>query len=217
MTTLSDNQIIARLQKDLVIKPLNENQFNRNHIQPGSIDLTLWTKLEVIKKSGLIDIENVSNKNIDDYIEQIDINDGYNLKPGETVTGYSAEYIEMPLNLNGAIFNRNSYAMIGIDAGISQYINPGFKGHKIIVIHNSSPNIVRLVPGIRICQLVLFSMGSNSTRSYEERHDIRAFGDSFDLAEEIKKADSNKDLDNPLSDFMNKRIKQISEAMINEF
>ena len=79
MTTLSDNQIIARLQKDLVIKPLNENQFNRNHIQPGSIDLTLWTKLEVIKKSGLIDIENVSKKNIDDYIEKLNT-DSYTLE-----------------------------------------------------------------------------------------------------------------------------------------
>ena len=57
------------------------------------------------------------------------------------------------------ILNLDHLAMLGIDATISQYITPGFIGHKRIVIVNKSTQKIKIKPGITICTLVLLRMG----------------------------------------------------------
>ena len=203
MTTLSDSEILEFLrEKKLVITNLPAD-----NIQLGSVDLTLGETIEVVTGNEPIDISTISKDEIKQRTEEVNIKDGYELKPSEIVTGYSSEKIEMPSDLNGIIVNRNSLAKIGIDAAISQYINPGFAGHKIIVIKNISNRVIRIKSGIRICSLVLFRVGNSSIRSYYSRHDSSKIFNYINSKEmELDVSKDNRKIDSSLADFMNERI-----------
>ena len=200
MSALSESEILEFIRsKELIVEGLTPS-----HIQLGSIDLTLGNTVDVLSMPE--DFVFDCSLDVKDFLHQ-------HTKEGEFVVGHSAEHIRMPKALNGIIVNRNSFARIGIDAGISQYINPGFEGNKIIVIKNNSPFTIKIKPGIRICSLILFRMGEESMREFSERHNTTKIVDfikkqgsdsSFDLKDK-------KDVDTSLSDYMDMRIKEISE------
>ena len=132
MSTLSDKDIWNLIEKEeLCISPLTPD-----NIQPGSIDLTLGSTIDVFD-AGKVDV-NISKEDLKLRTKSVDITGGFDLNPGQFVTGHSAELIKMPNYLNGLILNRNSFARIGLHAEISQYINPGYEGNKIIVLSNIS-------------------------------------------------------------------------------
>ena len=106
--------------------------FIADNLQPGSIDLTLYKFIGVLDDSQPV-ILPVGKEDIERRTKVVDISTGYVLKAGSFVTGYSNEQIRLPSNINGIITNRNSLARIGLNAGISSYINPGFHGRKVIV------------------------------------------------------------------------------------
>lgn len=80
--------------------------------------------------------------------------------------------MKLPSNINGLILNIDSLASIGLNAALSQYVNPGFNGHKTIVIYNMSNQVIRIKAGIRICKLVLFKMDDNQISSKEHILDL---------------------------------------------
>ncbi len=204
MPSLSDTEIAeARAKGLLVIDP-----FIADNLQPGSIDLTLYKFIEVLDDSQPV-ILPVGKEDIERRTKVVDISTGYVLKAGSFVTGYSNEQIRLPSNINGIITNRNSLARIGLNAGISSYINPGFHGRKVIVIKNESRADITIKAGLRICQLVLFHLGSETLRSYDNRHN------EAEILSKLKEkgngsARRTPGIDDSLSDFLNKRIAQMA-------
>lgn len=206
MSTLSDKEIFELIEKkQLLISPLTYN-----NVQPGSIDLTLGTTVDHWECSSdeILDLTLDNNKKfIEDHFRTIDITDGYILEPNDFVRGHSAETIKLPSFINGIIVNRNSLCSVGLDVSMSQYINPSYQKNKIIVIRNISHNKIKIKSGLRICQLVLFRMQSESIRNYSNRHSLEALKNFIDN----KRAQVNKNLDQSLSEFMEKRINEIAE------
>lgn len=209
MSALTDADIIElRKLGFFSIEP-----FIPDNLQPASIDLTLHNKIEVFEpKNGVIDPSSDDDKYWKSCFRVVDItDDGYDLKPGAIITAQSAELISMPSNLNGIITNRNSLAKIGINANISSYINPGFKGHKIIVIKNEGPVTIKLKPGLRICQLILFKLNNNTIRDYSNRHDENLIWKYKDVAS--SNAQKQKSIDNALSRVMNESIEKFIKSL----
>ncbi len=208
MSSMSDRAIQEALKrKDLIIEPLIFD-----NVQPGSIDLTLGSSIDIFCPNKSVDLWSIRKDELQAFTQTIDITDGYDLQPGQFVKGHSKEMIKLPCFINGEILNRNSLVSIGLNAALSQYINPGFNGHKIIVLHNMSNQVIRIKAGIRICQLVLFKMDGESIRSYEHRHDLSEMSNYIDELEATIKVDKNKHIDTSLSDFMNKRIDEIAQG-----
>ena len=167
MAALSDSQILDLIHdQQLQIEPLIAD-----NVQPASVDLTLHQTISVLKQErGPIDSKNIKTSN-NTLFEELQIpGEGFVLNPMSYVVGHSAELVVLPQSVNGAILNRNSLAQIGIDVTSSAYINPGFSGRKTIVIHNFGSRSIILYAGMRICQLVLFTLGTASLRSYNDRH-----------------------------------------------
>ncbi|MCI7252144.1 MAG: dCTP deaminase [Succinatimonas sp.] len=203
MSSLSDKDILELIR----LGKLNISPLQVSNIQPGSIDLTLADSIEQFSFDKTIDLSELSKDDLKRSSKIISISDGYELKPGEFVTGHSSELISLPQDVNGLIMNRNSLAKVGLNAAISQYINPGFHGNKIIVIANMGATSIILKPGIRICTLVLFRMSSTSYRAYDQRHDTASIKDHMTG---MSYTDS-KHIDDSLSDFMNERIKELAK------
>lgn len=204
MPSLNDRAIFeAHKNGELVIEP-----WNGANVQPGSIDLTLGDTIDIFQPEQEIDLNQDCKELLEGRTKKDVPADGYPLAPGETVIGHSAETIRLPQYLNGLILNRNSLIRIGLNAALSQYINPGFHGNKIIVLQNIGKVTIRLKAGIRICQLVLFNMGANSVRSYDERHSLEAIRQMGGAIKEHQDP-----LENSISDFMNARIAQLAGGL----
>jgi dCTP deaminase len=146
---LTKSEILKRIKRGKIkIEPFEENS-----VGPASIDLTLNNQLRVFnKKSSLID-ENADYKSIS---KVIDISRGYVLKPGELVLGITKEKITLPENICGWLNSRSRFARIGLMSHITApFIAPGVSNSQVLEIFNSSKNKIKLIPGTKICQLVL--------------------------------------------------------------
>ena len=189
-------------------RQLNIDPLIRNNVQPGSVDLTLHNKIEVMELPPRIDFSAISSPELKSFRKEIDITEtGYELKPGDFVTGYSEELLELPKNVVGKLSNRNSLVRVGLDAAISTFANPGFKGRKTIVIRNFGPSTLILRPGMRICQITFFTMSSEALRGYEERHDEKLL-EQFTPIDFPGLRESVENIDNALSDFLNDSIRR---------
>lgn len=209
MSSLSDKEIFELIEK----KQLSISPLDPNNVQPGSIDLTLGRTVDHWECSPdeTLDLTLEDNKKfIEEHFRTIDITDGYVLEPNDFVRGYSAETVKLPSFINGIIVNRNSLCSVGLDVSISQYINPSFKKNKIIIIRNISKNKIKIKSGLRICQLILFRMESESIREYSNRHSLESLKEFID----IQNAQKNKHMDHSLSEFMDKRINEIAAGKV---
>lgn len=208
MSTMSNRSIQQSIKnKEIVIEPLY-----LDNIQPGSIDLTLGQTIDVLCPTKPIDIESMQKdpqEELQKLTQSIDITDGYDLQPSQLVKGYSKEKLKLPSYINGVIFNIDSLASIGLNAALSQYVNPSFNGHKSIVIYNMSNQVIRIKAGIRICKLVLFKMDDNQINSKGHHLDLNEISSYIEELEATRTDDNSRNLDTSIADFMKKRIDEI--------
>lgn len=148
---LTKQQIMKELKKKrIVIDPFDEDA-----IGPASIDLTLDAKLRVFKKK----------KTVFDMQENVDytkvttgrtIDNGYILKPHELVLGITKEKITLPPNICGWLQSRSRFARFGLMSHVSApFIAPGINNHQVLEIFNAGNQSVRLLPGVKVCHLIL--------------------------------------------------------------
>ena len=139
MAILNDREILAAINNgELFISSLNFN-----NVQPASIDLTLHHILETTTLTYLdAAAVNLQLQEMQNSLNVHDITDnGYELMPGQFVTGYSSEKLHIPTFMSGHIFNRNSLARCGLDISTASFVNPGFNGRMVIVILEPLPLI----------------------------------------------------------------------------
>lgn len=201
MSILSDNQIISAVNDNFIgIEPLAKNR-----IQPASVDLTLYDKIEIVK-ADFVDFESLQDEESGSlYVTQEIGQDGYILAPGSYVIGYSAEILSFTTGFNARICNKNSLVRWGLDAATGNFINPGFKGRMPLIIRNFGTSKLKLRAGMKICQLEIHQLDNASTRNYENRHDPEALvSDIPDWEKRLQ--EDNKNLDHTFSDFLHQRI-----------
>lgn len=97
------------------------------------------------------------------------------LRPGETIVigprqlllGRTAEEFFMPNNYAGELVGRSSFARIGLMVSASGgYINPGWRGRMPLQLVNFSPNPIRIVAGLPICQIRFVQLTAPAERPY---------------------------------------------------
>lgn len=213
MSVLSDVRLLEKIyDRDLKIEP-----FVIDNIQPSSIDLTLDNRIRIPKSGIKI---NAFDADIKDCFEER-ILDEYVIKPGDFIIGQIKETIGLSKRMTGLIQNRNSLIRLGINVGLSSYINPGYFGQLPIVIHNLGNFSVDLVPGMRICQLVVYDVEPDPERDYSQRKDAKYLGESdvglsklymdVEVSEYLREYNkrSTKEIDKKeLMDFLERRINE---------
>lgn len=83
--------------------------------------------------------------------------DGYVIKPQEFVLGWTEETVELPTSsrIAARVEGKSSLARLGIGIHITApTIHAGFPGKIQLEIINHGQMKVRLVPGMRVCQLI---------------------------------------------------------------
>lgn len=211
---LSDRDILSKVYGG----EINITPFVYNHVNASSIDLTLSKNYKVPRKGVLIQYP-YDKDLVDSFFDIGREEHSITLSPNDFILAQINETIELPNNLLGQIHNRNSIIRLGINVGLSSYINPGYKGQLPIVIHNLGQFNVELVFGMRICQLAFAETG-NVQHSYAQRQDAKYHGEieptTSKLSEDIELSayanDYNKE---ELSLFLERRIKEKSYEFFN--
>lgn len=156
---LTKNEIIKKINEGVIkIEPLDMSA-----IGPASIDLALGKKIKIFNHSNkiIIDIE----KEIDyaQFTKEIDITNGYILKPRELILGITEEKITLPENICGWLQSRSRFARIGLMSHITApFICPGISNHQVLEIFHSGHHKIKLMPGVKICQLILEKCEGNA-------------------------------------------------------
>ena len=130
--------------------------FNRNHVSPCSIDLTIGYHILV---------ESLDD-NGDGWVE-MDITNGLNIIPKQFVLATTAEVISIPDHMCGQIILRSSAARAGWNHALAGFCDPGFSGQITLELTNQLQlNQLRLTAGDRLVQLVLHSLNEAPQRPY---------------------------------------------------
>ena len=153
MSILTKDKILEEIKKgNLRIKP-----FNKDQVGPGSIDLTLGKHFRVFERQDGVcqvtektDFKKITSKVI------ISKKHPLLLKPWETVLGVTQEKVTLSPNLCAWIEGRSRFARIGLAVHISAgFVQPGTSNYQVLEMANLGPTPLSLIPGVKICQLVI--------------------------------------------------------------
>ena len=80
----------------------------------------------------------------------------FRLEPGVTIHGITAEHVSLPDDLCGFLEGRSRFARLGLMIHVtSAFVQPGVSNRQVLEMSNVSSRALEIVPGVRICQLVL--------------------------------------------------------------
>ena len=168
MVVLSGEQIREHIRVGkIVIEPFDEKL-----IGPSQVDLCLGNKFRVFKENELVDPHD--KKSIERNTELVDTKgEPFVLQPGQLVLGITRERIAVPNDLVASIEGRSSVARMGVFIHISSgHVNPGSGARDPIPITleilNMNPAPVKLYPGMRICQLLFYSLDRAVRVGYDD-------------------------------------------------
>lgn len=188
MAILSDKDIKERLNKDLIIQPINLSE----QLSPASIDLRLGNRFRIFKLSdhALIDIKEYKDNKLREYTTNngkvidyeyttlYESDKPFIIHPGEFVLASIKEYIEIPYDLIGRIDGRSSLGRLGLIVhATAGYIDPGFKGHITLELSNIGMLPIKLYPSMRIARLVFEEMKSIPDITYDKRPSSKYSGE----------------------------------------
>lgn len=184
MSVLSDRTIRERISKgDLIIEPLEDPD---HAIGPASVDFRLGNKFTVFKIANNIIID---PKNYDDKLKQTltlennrtlsrheytDVYEGgdkpFVIHPGDFILGKVHERIKLPPDIGAMVNGRSSLGRIGlIIHSTAGWADPGFDGHITLEITNIGKLPIKLYPGMRVGQFILYSMSTPADIPYDKR------------------------------------------------
>lgn len=146
-----------------------------------SVDLTLDHRLEAWKKPAEVKgVEAVVispgvpgfkfNDAAEGYTDVLKIDEGgYILEPGVFILGWTREYVKLPIEgrLAARVEGKSSLARCGVGVHITApTIHCGFAGQIQLEIFNHSTVRVRLLPGMKVCQLIFESTLGTPDKGY---------------------------------------------------
>lgn len=135
------------------------DNYNLENIHSSSYDITT-NKIALKFKKESNEISLFDALKIENLYEELNIENGYDLHPQESILLSLKETIHMPNNLVAHIRPRTSFSRLGLLINF-QHINPGYSGNLNILMYNVSPNTYKIYPNMHIGQLVLETLSSD--------------------------------------------------------
>jgi len=199
---LSDKDLKKLANEYGIIEP-----FIEKNCEGATINITLSNKIKkYISDEPII----LGNKVTDEQYEVIDISEvHFDLQPKESVIIQSNEYFRVPTDKASMLLERYSVKLLGLTISPASYMNPGYEGTMSFIATNNNSVPIRLVPGVKFCQLALFQLSTPADKPYEKQ-DAKYMG-SRDVSI------SKLHLDQEIQEFLTERgIKNISEKAAKE-
>lgn len=164
---LSDRDIKARLaQGDLKIEPLSDPDVQ---LQPASVDVRLSEDFIVYRQAQVACLDPRDPSTLTNATESVHVpmDEAFILHPGAFALASTIERVAVPNDLVAVVDGRSSIARLGVVVHVTAgFIDPGFQGQVTLELSNVGHVPVRLYPGMRIAQLVIYRLSSEVDRPY---------------------------------------------------
>jgi len=148
------------LTRDVILRELETGRiridpFEASQVGVASIDLTLGREIRVIENAAVpIRVEDATDYRDHTRVRSLDA--PYRLDPGVTIHGITEERISLPDDLCGFLEGRSRFARLGLMIHVtSAFVQPGVSNRQVLEMSNVSSRALEIVPGVRICQIVL--------------------------------------------------------------
>lgn len=148
--------------------------FDDELVGPSQIDLRLGDEFRVFEEIELVDP--ADPESIEANTKLVDTEgEPFVLDSEQLVLAVTNERISVPNDLVASIEGRSSIARMGTFIHISSgHVNPGSGQEEPIPVTlevlNMNPSPVKLYPGMRICQLLFYTMDKAVSKGYDEGH-----------------------------------------------
>ena len=178
MTVLSDTSITAAIEEGrLGIEP-----FDPECVEPCSVDLRLGNHFHVFRTDNEdpIDVKDLP----DDLVDVLEVADGdfILLEPGAFVLAPTLERITVSDDVMGMLDGKSSLGRLGVHVhATAGVVDAGFSGRLTLDLSNVAGRPIKLYPGMRIAQIVLFDLSTKAARPYG----TPALGSKYQGAEDV--------------------------------
>ena len=156
------------LTRDVILRDLDSGRlridpFDVSQVGVASIDLTLGAEIrEIVNDEAAIRVEDETDYR--DHTRVLGLDQPYRLEPGVTIHGITAEHVTLPSNLCGFLEGRSRFARLGLMIHVtSALVQPGVSNRQVLEMSNVSSRALEIIPGVRICQLVLMRTDGEAT------------------------------------------------------
>jgi dCTP deaminase len=158
---LSDKTIKQYLnEKKLIVEPIDEIQ-----IQPASVDLRLGNHYLKIADHNMTNLDLSTKPNYEEIIQEQVV-----IPPHSFLLATTREYVKMPDNLTAFVEGRSSIGRLGLFIQNAGWVDPGFEGEITIELFNANSLPIRLISGVRICQLVFAMLDQPAQNPYKGKY-----------------------------------------------
>ena len=158
---LSDKTIRKYLkEKKLLIEPLEDLQ-----IQPGSVDFRLGNHYLKISEHDLTNLDLKSQPVYEEIIREEVV-----IPPHSFLLATTKEYVKLPDDLTAFVEGRSSIGRLGLFIQNSGWVDPGFEGEITIELYNANSLPIKLMSGVRICQLVFAKLDQTAENPYRGKY-----------------------------------------------
>lgn len=139
--------VAPRFERHLAI---GIDPFDESRVQPASVDLTLADEWLTFPASDhAIDMDDAKHVETEKTIAE-----AYLLMPHELILCSTAEYVEIPGDLQAQVHGKSSLGRLGLLVHVTAgFIDPGFKGKITLEMYNLNNRPILLRAGKPICQL----------------------------------------------------------------
>lgn len=156
------------LAHDAIIDAISKGRiridpFDEKSVGPASVDLTFGDEIRSFRKiPGKIPVlENTDHKEFT-VLQHIDGH--FAIQPGELVLGMTVETITLPSDVCGWLNTRSRFARLGLMVhATAPFIQPGVSNRQVLEIFNAGPNTLDLIPGQKLCHLILQTTSGGSS------------------------------------------------------
>jgi deoxycytidine triphosphate deaminase len=128
-------------------------------VDDSAVDLRLGNKFLVFH-SSVVDSFDPLDLGRDPRVMQHRIEkawgDTFVLHPNELVLASALEYVALPKDVAGQVHTRSSYGRLGLLAATALHVHPWYMGALTLELVNLSEVPLKLTPGERVAQLVLY-------------------------------------------------------------
>ena len=178
---LSDKTIRSYIaEKKLIIEPIDDIQ-----IQPGSVDLRLGNHfLKMAAEQKMSTLELTSKPIYEDIFQEEII-----IAPHSFILTTTKEYVKLPDDLTAFVKGRSSLGRLGLFIQNSGWIDPGFEGEITSGFYNANDLPVKLIAGVRICQMIFAKLDQVADNPYRGKYQGQrnATGSMVSQDKELKK------------------------------
>jgi len=186
---LSDREIATALERGQVRITPSPGDLSADAWSSTALDLRLDARLQVWRPPGptaprLVvdpcDVDFSATELASSHAAEEDCTDGFEVEPGMFLLGWTVEKLQLPhaARIAARVEGKSSLARIGLGVHVTAPTihagfgfrpeDPDFVGNPIqLEIWNAGPLTVRLVRGLRICQVIFEEVSGVPSRGYQ--------------------------------------------------